>query len=136
VTEPAGTRIAAHLLAVDRGHGRSSRVVTRSERPHPRGSEAGSVLVVANGSARRTEKAPGHLDERAEELDATIEKALRGGASDEALALSEELATDLWCHDLPELQWLVREVQHAAGGLTHAEVTHGVAWWVGAWETA
>jgi hypothetical protein len=138
VDEPAGTRIARHLLAglaaVDRGYGRSSPVVTRSERPQPRTS--GSVLVVANGSACRTEKAPGHLDERAEEFDATIEKALRGGPPDDALALTEGLATDLWCHDLPELQWLVRAAEGARGGLTHAEATHGVAWWVGVWETA
>ena len=97
---------------------------------------AAAVLVVANGSACRTEKAPGHLDERAEGFDATIEKALGGGPADEALALTNDLATDLWCHDLPELQWLVREVQGATGGLTHAEATHGVAWWVGAWDLA
>ena len=137
VQEPAGTRIAEHLLsAVNRSYGRSSPVVTRSERPHPRTSGQGAVLVVANGSACRTEKAPGHLDERAEGFDATIEKALRGAPPDDALALAEGFATDLWCHDLPELQWLVRAVEGARGGLTHTEATHGVAWWVGAWETA
>jgi hypothetical protein len=135
VAEPAGVRIAEHLLShVNRGYGHSSPGVTRSERPHPRTS--GPVLVVANGSACRTEKAPGHLDERAEGFDAVLEQALRGGPAEEALALTEDLARELWCHDLLELQWLVQEVQGRLGGLTHAEATHGVAWWVGAWDLA
>ena len=116
VAEPAGLRIARHLL------GREPV------------AEAPSMLVVANGSACRTEKAPGHLDERAEGFDATIEDALRGGAPETALALTEDLARELWCHDLPALQWLVSAVQGARGGLTHTEATHGVAWWVGTWE--
>ena len=132
VTEPVGLRIAHHLLGVDRSHGRSSAVVTRSERPQPRTGDP--VLVVANGSACRTEKAPGHLDERAEGFDAAIERALTGGPADDALALTDRLARELWCHDLEPLQWLVRAVDGARGGLTHAEATHGVAWWVGAWE--
>lgn len=116
VTEPAGGRIARHLLGDRTSH------------------DATDVLVVANGSARRTEKAPGHLDERAEGFDEVLEKALRGGPTDDALALTDELALDLWCHDLAALQWLVREVAGAAGGITHSESTYGVAWWVGAWE--
>ncbi len=117
VAEPAGLRIARHLLGD---------ADVRDDAEH--------VLVVANGSACRTEKAPGHLDERAEGFDTTIEHALRGGDPAAALALTEDLACELWCHDLPSLQWLLRAVQDADGGLVHAEATHGVAWWVGSWE--
>ena len=56
VIEAAGVRIARRLLGREAVDG------------------AAAVLVVANGSACRTEKAPGHLDERAEGFDATIEK--------------------------------------------------------------
>ena len=118
VTDPAGLRIARHLLG-------------------DRLSEEGeAVLVVANGSACRTEKAPGHLDERAAGFDETIEKALRGGPVDEALALSPQLAQELWCHDLTALQWLVGAIRDASGGLTHADTSHGVQWWVGSWGRA
>ncbi len=119
---PAGVRIARHLL-VEAGW--SGELATDLDGP---------VLVVANGSACRTEKAPGHLDPRAAGFDETLEKALRGGPADDALALDEALARELWCHDLPVLQWLARATCGAAGGLTHAEATHGVAWWVGSWE--
>ena len=56
-----GERVAAYLLeATDRS-----------------GSEP-SFLVVGNGSARRTEKAPGHLDERAHGFDADLRAWLTG----------------------------------------------------------
>lgn len=38
-----------------------------------------ALVVVGDGSARRTEKAPGYLDERAAEFDAQIADALRRG---------------------------------------------------------
>jgi hypothetical protein len=59
LADPQGERVAAHLLAE----------TTRS------GDEP-SYLVVGNGSARRTEKAPGHLDERATAFDDDLRAAL------------------------------------------------------------
>ena len=56
-----GARVAAYLLGA-------------TERS---GDEA-SYLVVGNGSARRTEKAPGHLDERAHPFDADLRAWLTG----------------------------------------------------------
>src|SRR5687768_11942336 len=41
-----------------------------------------ALLVMAGGSARRSLKAPGYLDERAEAHDAAIGAALAGGDSD------------------------------------------------------
>ncbi len=35
--------------------------------------------MVGNGSAKRTEKAPGHFDERAEAFDAELGASLRAG---------------------------------------------------------
>lgn len=57
-----------------------------------------TVLVVADGSARRTEKAPGHLDPRSHEVDDVIVAALRGAADgdlDRLLDLDPGLCADL-----------------------------------------
>lgn len=53
------------------------------------------LLVVADGSARRTEKAPGHLDDRAEGFDAQVEKALAAGDPELLKALDVHLAEAL-----------------------------------------
>ena len=49
----------------------------------------------ANGSAKRTEKAPGHLDERAEAFDAALGASLRAGEPQVDAALAEELWADV-----------------------------------------
>lgn len=56
-----------------------------------------AVLVVADGSAKRTERAPGHLDGRAEPFDATVAAALADGDADALGGIDLELADSLWC---------------------------------------
>lgn len=74
LADAQGARVAAYLLeATDRG-----------------GDEP-SYLVVGNGSAKRTEKAPGHLDERAEDFDAALGASLRAGRPSVDLGLAGEL---------------------------------------------
>src|SRR5690606_40923793 len=58
-------------------------------------TDASAVVVVANGSARRGEKAPGHLDERSFDFDAGIDKALRDGDGTALTAVDAALAVDL-----------------------------------------
>jgi hypothetical protein len=53
------------------------------------------LLVMADGSARRGEKAPGHLDERAFAFDDEIGRALRTGDPEALVALDADLAADL-----------------------------------------
>jgi hypothetical protein len=79
LADPQGARVADHLLAT----------TTRS------GDEP-SYLVVGNGSARRTEKAPGHLDERAAAFDAGLGRTLKDGLSDALAAIDRDLARELW----------------------------------------
>ena len=64
LADAQGARVAAHLLAST----------------GPRTGDAPSYLVVGNGSARRTEKAPGHLDERAAAFDADLGRRLEQGS--------------------------------------------------------
>jgi hypothetical protein len=53
------------------------------------------LLVVGDGSARRSLKAPGHLDERAAPFDASVERALRDGDMTALAGLDPHLAREL-----------------------------------------
>jgi hypothetical protein len=64
LADPQGSRVAHHLL---------------SETTRP--ASTSSYLVVGNGSARRSEKAPGHLDERSFAFDEGLRAWLGGSGS-------------------------------------------------------
>ena len=53
------------------------------------------LLVVGDGSARRSVSAPGHLDERAEPFDARVEQAFRDGDMAALAAVDPRLAREL-----------------------------------------
>ena len=61
----------------------------------PEVGEDVGLLVEGDGSARRTEKAPGHLDPRGEGFDAEVERALAAGDPAALGSLDEELAAQL-----------------------------------------
>jgi hypothetical protein len=93
-----------------------------------------ALLVVADGSARRSARAPGYLDPRAEQLDAQISRALRTADTDALLALDPALAQDLLAAGRGPLQALAA----AAGGrmraeLLHDEAPYGVGYVVAVW---
>ncbi|MBO9524493.1 MAG: hypothetical protein J7518_23380 [Nocardioidaceae bacterium] len=90
------------------------------------------LLVVANGSAKRTEKAPGHFDERAAGFDAELGNALRTGDLASLRALDVALAEELWA-DVDALVALpglgtVTEVQ-----VDYDDAPYGVQYWVVRW---
>ncbi len=88
-----------------------------------------AVLLLANGSARRTEKAPGHLDERSFGFDADVESALTAGDADALAAVDQSLAADLLADltQLPRLAGLGR-AEHAE--IAYADDPYGVRYWV------
>jgi hypothetical protein len=65
-----------------------------------------ALLVVGDGSARRSAAAPGYLDDRAEPFDATVERAFRGGDLSGLAALDPDLARDLLASGRPAWQAL------------------------------
>ncbi|HET6166401.1 MAG TPA: hypothetical protein VFE07_06200 [Marmoricola sp.] len=94
------------------------------------------LLVVANGSATRTEKAPGHFDERAAEFDAAIGTALAEGDPAALATIDLALADELWA--LPDAD-VLRTLGDRVGRVTSAQVDHddapyGVQYWVVRWE--
>ena len=54
-----------------------------------------ALLVMADGSASRTRKAPGHLDERSAGFDSSVEDAIRSGHLDALLSIDAALAREL-----------------------------------------
>jgi hypothetical protein len=80
VASSQGRRVAEHLLAA----------APARDGDHP------SYLVVGNGSACRTEKAPGHLDERAHGFDDGLRAALTTPDPEALAVVDPGLADELW----------------------------------------
>jgi hypothetical protein len=74
-----------------------------------------ALLVMGDGSARRSPKAPGHLDPRAEPFDAGVEQAVRAGRLGALLELDEALARDLMATGRPAWQVLAGAMPHGLG---------------------
>ncbi|MFF0742359.1 hypothetical protein ACFYVL_18360 [Streptomyces sp. NPDC004111] len=94
-----------------------------------------ALLVMGDGSACRTLKAPGYLDERAEGFDADAARAL--GAADTAalLATDEELARALKVSGRAPWQVLAGAADGAGlgGQLLYEDAPYGVGYFVAAW---
>ncbi len=120
VPESPGLRIAAHLL-VDGVFGGD--VV----------EGAAGLLVVANGTAARSEKAPGHLDERAAAFDQVVEDALRAGDPSALRSLDPDLGRELWAHDVDALRQLGELSGSYEATVDYADDPFGVQYWVVRW---
>jgi hypothetical protein len=75
-----------------------------------------ALLVMADGSARRGLKAPGHLDERSAAFDERVERAVATGNVSDLLGIDPELADELMAAGRPAWQVL-------AGAVGAARVT-------------
>lgn len=96
------------------------------------------LLVMADGSARRSAKGPGYLDERAEAYDAELVKALATCDLDALLALDVRLAGELLVGGVGPLKALAGL---ARGATWRAEVLYdaapyGVQYTVASWSQA
>ena len=94
------------------------------------------VLAVGNGSAKRSEKAPGHHDERAEAFDAMLRDALVAADGDALRGTDAELAAELWA-DVGALGQLAGFL--VAGHVASVEydgAPFGVQYWAVSWTLA
>lgn len=155
VPTPLGERVARSLLSaagfsgeVSFGWSNSPRVSEQgadsrwSSSPRYEGGQSRplptetGVLVVGDGSARRGEKAPGHLDERAFAFDESIEKAL-GDCDGTALrSLDTGLGAELLAAGTPafiELGGLPDADRHTAV-VDYADDPLGVQYWIVRWQ--
>jgi hypothetical protein len=92
-----------------------------------------SVLVVGDGTARRTEKAPGHYDPRAEPLDTQVAEALRDGRP-EGLLVDEVLAAELLVAGAAVWRTVAATVaEPVSAELLYAAAPFGVGYVVATW---
>jgi hypothetical protein len=95
-------------------------------------AERVALLVMADGSARRGPKAPGHLDERSAPFDAEVERAIRAGDMAALLALDADLARELMATGRPAWQVLAGALagRQPASGVLYSGDPFGVAYLV------
>ncbi|MEV4942397.1 class III extradiol dioxygenase subunit B-like domain-containing protein [Streptomyces zaomyceticus] len=94
-----------------------------------------ALLVMGDGSACRTVKAPGYLDERAAGFDAEAARALGTADATALLALEPELAYELKAAGRAPWQVLAGAAEGAGldGRLLFEDAPYGVGYFVAAW---
>jgi hypothetical protein len=99
----------------------------------PTNSAEAAYLIVGNGSACRSEKAPGHLDPRAAGFDELLGRSLAKPDADALGALDRGLGADLWADVDPivESADLLRGVDTVA--IDYDADPYGVRYWVARW---
>ncbi|GGR69625.1 hypothetical protein GCM10010197_41410 [Nocardioides luteus] len=122
VASAQGTRVAASLLAEV-----GTAPVTSGE---------AAYLIVANGSACRSEKAPGHLDPRAAGYDEVLGASLTAPDPDALAGLDLQTAEELWADVAPvvEASELLRGATTVA--VDYDDDPYGVRYWVARWDGA
>lgn len=104
--------------------------------PDRRSGGSTAVVVVADGSACRSERAPGHLDPRAERFDLAIADLLARGDVAGLGAVDAALAEQLMCRSLPAWAWAVGCLGDAVvsgAELTSHVAPYGVGYFVALW---
>ena len=93
------------------------------------------LIVMGDGTARRSRAAPGYWDERAEGFDAAVLAALAAGDSAALAALDLRLAAELLCAGAPA--WVAAGVllsgMRMDAEVLYAEVPFGVQYIVAGW---
>ncbi|MFI9201692.1 class III extradiol dioxygenase subunit B-like domain-containing protein [Streptomyces sp. NPDC053048] len=99
------------------------------------GADRVALLVMGDGSACRTVKAPGYLDERAEPFDAAVAEALGAADTGALAALDAELAAELKAAGRAPWQVLAGAGESAglSGQLLYGEAPYGVGYFVASW---
>lgn len=116
-----GRRVADSLLARGGFEARAQDALA----PQP------PLVAVANGSAKRTEKAPGHVDDRAVPFDDALGEALRAGTLADA---DLGLAAELWA-DTDAFASLAQVLPPGLPATIDLEADpFGVRYWVARWE--
>ncbi|WP_122818783.1 class III extradiol ring-cleavage dioxygenase family protein [Nocardioides pantholopis] len=124
-----GARVAQALLE---GAGVSTRSAPGGLAARPAEGSGGSYLVVGNGSACRSEKAPGHLVEGSREFDDVLGAALRAG---DLAAVDLSPAERLWARlgGIPALAELLTRLDAAPAQVDYDDAPYGVQYWVMRW---
>lgn len=132
---PLPLTIGAYLLDVRGWTGDRAYVAASGHETLP--SDDGEAwLVMADGTAKRTDTSPGYVDERAIGFDARLARALADGDPAYLAGLDLALAEDLWCAGAPA--WRVVGRSLAAHGVRESDLLaeqapYGVGYLVATW---
>ena len=128
VADPQGARIAAALLAEVASAPEPGLVDAAAQDP-------AGVLVVGNGSARRTDASPGPYDERAVPFDTALDAALRGVDAAALRSIDVALAAELWAAtgSFAELADALEGARLVS--VDYDDAPYGVRYWVMRWQT-
>ena len=99
--------------------------------------DAPAFLVLGDGSARRSERAPGYVDPRAGAFDAAVEAALASGDAAGLRDLDPALGADLLASGVPAWRAVGTALAPAApleAELLYAEAPYGVGYFVATWQ--
>jgi hypothetical protein len=119
-----GRRVADCLLEA----AEVSRLLAGAPRTSTIDDRGTDFLVVGNGSAKRTEKAPGYFDERAEAFDAALGESLLAGRP----AVDVALAGELWA-DVEGISQFPRLSSGCRAQVDYDDAPYGVQYWVARW---
>jgi aromatic ring-opening dioxygenase LigB subunit len=98
------------------------------------GDERVALLVMGDGTARRSVSAPGYVDERAEGFDAAVAAALKTADADALLALDPHLGDELLVAGRVAWQVLAGAAGNGCTGeLLYDEAPYGVGYFVATW---
>ncbi|MEV4559754.1 hypothetical protein AB0K51_22540 [Kitasatospora sp. NPDC049285] len=131
--EEAGARVPTHAVAV-RPDTAPERLLGLGQGLAELADRVG-LLVLGDGSARRSVKAPGYLDERAEPYDAAIAEALAAADPVALAALDPQLAAELAAEGRAPWQVLAGAATGAGltGELRYDAAPYGVGYLVASW---
>lgn len=132
---PPSLSVGAWLVRDALGPGSGARGYAVATDGEPTGfDEPTALVVVGDGSARRTEKAPGYLDPRAAEFDAGVAEALRSGRP-ERLDVDTATAAELLAAGAPAWRQAARLLAGPgyAAELLYDAAPFGVGYFVAAW---
>jgi hypothetical protein len=140
--EPLGHRVARYLLG-ERPFmpelalpWTAASLLEQDPPPGDYPARSATLLVMADGSARRGEKAPGHLHPDAVAFDDSLEQALREGDAEALAGVDPDQARELWCQGASCFRVLgeVARERTIRAEMTYADAPYGVAWWVARWD--
>ena len=97
------------------------------------GDQRTLIVAVGDGSATRTEKAPGYIQPDALDFDAAVVRAIDSVDRNALMAIEQSTADRLWCRGLPTWQVVAQAIDTAHGAVVFESSPFGVNYFVASW---
>jgi hypothetical protein len=130
-----GAHWSGRVMALEVGHSSNTddRKRLGSEVAAKAAELATLVVVVGDGSATRTEKAPGYVQPDAASFDVAMARAINEADTHAILDVDQDQADRLWCRGIPAWQVVSNAVGQMQGTLILESAPFGVNYLVASW---